>query len=197
MKNNDYLIEVMGLVGFTIVQIQRVEAVLSCCWLLYSRMEKEPVDAFVFDGDFKEMTERNSKKMLGRFLADIRKSGHFKASFNKRFEKFVDRRNRLVHRIFKEKAYFNLHNKKALVRLHRFVSSVFKDAIFFDKVFDAYLGMSFQLLAEDPAHEIKDVDGLKKIMAYKRESGEFALLQEAIKIKKRSNKKIEATGNSV
>jgi hypothetical protein len=77
MKDNKYLIEMMSLVGFTIVQLQRVEAVLAVSWILYARLENIKVPEFVFDGDIFEMGQRNSKKMLGSFLKDIKSSGQF------------------------------------------------------------------------------------------------------------------------
>lgn len=90
MKNNDYLIEIMSLLGFTIVQLQRVESALAESWLLHARLENETVPEFVFEGGFAELEQRNSRRMLGNFLRDIKSSGEFKAPFNKRFERFVN-----------------------------------------------------------------------------------------------------------
>jgi hypothetical protein len=183
MKNNDYLIEVMSLVGFSIVQLQRVESVLAASWLLYARLENEAVPGFVFDGDFTELEQRNSKKMLGGFLKDIKSSGQFRASFNRRFEKFVNNRNRLVHRMFKERAYKVLGKKRTLLQLHRFVSNLLREAVFFEKVLDGYLGVSFEALAARKEFEVKGVDLLKDLMAEKRSRGELDLVRQAIKMR--------------
>lgn len=181
MKNNEYLIEIMSLVGFAIIQLQRVESALAASWLVYARLENEVVEEFVFDGDLGELEKRNSKKMLGGFLKDIKSSGQFKASFNKRFERFVNNRNRLVHRIFKEKAYRVLRKKRTLLQLHRFVSNLLHEAFFFEKVFDGYLGVSYEALAASKEYGMKNFDLLKDLMAEKRSKGELDLLRQAIK----------------
>ena len=191
MDNEDYLIEVVGVVGFTIVHLQLVEATLACCWFLHARLENEDVPTFVFEGDFDEIEERNSKKVLGRFLNDIRSSGQFKASFNGRFERFVDKRNRLIHRIFKEKAYENLRKWNTLKRLHRFVSNLLDEAFFFEKVFDAYLGVSYEVLSTREGYIFKEgkIDELERLMAEKRSREDIELLQEALKTRSRRTRR--------
>jgi hypothetical protein len=181
MRSHEYQIEVMSVVGYAIFQLQRVEHAISYCWMLHARRQNEPVDAFVFEGDFNELQTRNSKKMLGRFIIDIRSSGQFKASFRRKFERFVNDRNRLIHRIFKEREYRNLRNKRALERLHKFASNVLRDAVYFERVFDAYLGMSLELLATQPEHQFANIDTLKRLMIEKHRRGELNWLRSAIK----------------
>jgi len=169
------------LIGLTVAQLQRVEATVAACWFLYARRQHEPVDEIVLEGDFEKLNARNSKKVLGRFLADIIASGQFQPSIEKRFARFVDRRNRLIHRIFKERAYHNIHNRKTLQKLHRFISQLIKDAFYFESIFDAYLGMSYQLLAKHPANEFQEPSALHKLMVVKEKSGDLDHLRKAMR----------------
>jgi hypothetical protein len=184
MKNIDYQMEVMGLVGYAVAHLQRVEDVISACWMLYAHREHEPVEALVFEGEFTELEARNSKKVLGRFLSDIRSSGQFKVSFGRRFARFVDNRNRLVHRIFKEKAYQNLGSRRSLERLHGFVSRLINDALYFESVFDAYLGLSYRLLAQQPEYQVEGLSKLEKLMAAKEEKGDLDVLRQIMRVSK-------------
>lgn len=178
MKDNEYLIDVMALVGFTIVQLQRVEYALSESWLLYARLENTE---YVFEGDIFEIGKINSKKMLGGFLKDIKSAGQFKAPFNKRFEKFVSNRNRLIHQIFREKKNAELGNNRNLRQLHRFISNLLSEAFYFEKVFDCYLGVSYEALAATKQIEFTNINLLKKIMSEKREKGDLNTLNQVTK----------------
>ena len=177
----------MGLVGFAIVQLQRVEAALAESWMLYARLENTKVPEFVFDGDIFEVGQRNSKKMLGGFLKDVKSSGQFKATFNKRFEKFVNDRNRLIHRIFREKNYKSFKNKRNLQQLHRFVSELLTEALFFEKVFDSYLGVSFEAIAATNQIKFKNIALLKAIMSEKQNRGDLDLLKQVVKKRRTSS----------
>ena len=173
----------MGVVGFAIYQIQRVEEAISSCWPLYAHTENESDSVFVFDGDYAELCHRNSKKALGRLLADLTAAGQLNSTTEKRFAKFVDNRNRLIHRIFKEKAYSRIRNKRALLRLHRFTSNLFREAYYFETLFDAYLGVCFHLVAEEQGDNFKGRELLNQLMEEKRKSGAIDMLHNAMRKK--------------
>jgi hypothetical protein len=167
MKTQDYLIEVMGVLGCTLVALQDVESVLAECWLAFARREFiEGRERFVVD-DLYNLLDRNESKTLGQLLSGMKRSGMFKKSFEVRFERFVRNRNRLIHRIFKERAYQSLDNQKILKRLHRFITSVFNDAIYFSRIFDAYLGASNEFLHNEGGDKARYINLLRHTMPKK------------------------------
>lgn len=175
MKNEDYKCEVMGVVGFTIAALQRMESTLGLCWLAFGK--KEEVDGqivYAFNLEIDEMWNKNEKKTLGGLFAAIKDTGHFTKNFEKRFERLVDNRNRLIHRIFNEPSYISLNNKRSLVRLHRFTSKLLSEALYFGDVFDTYLGIMFEVLYNnDPLRCEGAIDKMKKVNRIRRESGMF------------------------
>jgi hypothetical protein len=172
-----YQIEVMGILGYTVVMLQKVEQVLKYCWLAYAKREGKGKDKyFLYDGDLDELFDSNNEKTLGRLLLDIKKSGQFRASFIRKFEDFLRRRNRVIHHIFHEKRYDIHGNRRALQRLHKFLSKLFVDAGYYESVFDAYLGVMYECLAKQEGVHMKGVDGLKRLNDIKRKRGDFERL---------------------
>lgn len=83
--------------------------------------------------------------------------------------------------MFKEKTYRVLARKRTLERLHRFISNLLRKAFYFEKVFDGYLGISFEALAEQGEYQLWNLDQLKAIMANKRHRGDFDQVRQVVK----------------
>jgi hypothetical protein len=177
MKNLDYKTEVMGIVGFTVAALQRAEDTFALCWLAFSRKENiDGVDCFVLDDDMEDIFHKNRKKTLGQLFSDIKRSAHFNKSFEKRFQRFLKDRNRLIHRIFKEPAYRTLNNKRSLERLHRFTSKLFSESMYFTEIFDTYLGMMFELLHNQEGWKVDGIEYVLELNESRRKNGMFTEL---------------------
>ncbi len=170
--------DTFAIIGFTLAQIQSTEAVIEQCWLLHA--EKRKGEGLIVKQDIEAILTQNKKKTLGVFLREVKKSTQFSKGFETRFERFVDNRNRLIHRIFKEKQYRSFNNKRMLARLNRFAGKLFHEANYFEKVFDAYLGMMYLLACESESFDIKDKEGLRRIVDGKYKRGEMQELRKHI-----------------
>jgi len=131
-----YQIEVMGIAGYTLVALQRVEQVIATCWHI-SLPFGEP---FTFE-TIEHLTEKQGKKTLGYFFEKIDKQTIFKDSFKKRFKKFVDDRNFFIHHMFTADKEKGFSTKKGLRYSHAFLSRLSEESLLMGRVFDAYLGI--------------------------------------------------------
>lgn len=131
-----YQIEIMGLAGYTLVALQRVEQVIAACWHI-SLPFGEP---FTFE-TIDHLTEKQGKKTLGYFFEKIDKQTIFKDSFKKRFKKFVDDRNFFIHHMFTADKEKGFSTQKGLRDSHAFLSRLLDESLLMARVFDAFLGI--------------------------------------------------------
>ena len=94
---NDLQLETMKLVGITLYAVQTAERSLGGA-LASFMTEGQPLSS----KDFWQLDEAHQKATLGQLIHKLRKSFPLQSDFSDRLTRFLDDRNRFVHRLFYE-----------------------------------------------------------------------------------------------
>jgi hypothetical protein len=195
-----------GLVGNALFRLQRLEDLICRCWLNFSKTTE--VDGEIYQ-EFdcpRELYLLKKKRTLGVLVSDVKSTGMFKRVFEKRFERYLRDRNRLVHRIFTEAQFSAFDRVRSIGALQRFVIRFIDETDYFMGVFDAYLGLHLAIemeggrLKSDRASADELARSLKRLLGTKDSLRKKEVLRgvyKKIRRAKKANKALEPTPTSV
>jgi hypothetical protein len=178
MNNTAYQMEVMGVVGYAVFWCQQVESAMSNCLLLSAKPETDDTGEIYFNiWNPEEMVASNRKKPLGRLIGTLKFETWFTSPLRKRLSRFVSQRNELIHHCFRD--YRSAGRRSDLQRIHKLASRILRDAFYFHDLFDAFLGMQYELTLDKIP--VRKREKILRILDAKQRRGDYAKLANVLK----------------
>jgi hypothetical protein len=126
-------------IGLLLVLLQNAEHAINAClkWVFTHDRFGEEDEGNLLD-QLSNLKEFQRKKTLGELHRALRKRVDVRQEFETYFAKFVDDRNRFVHRLFLEPE-FSVNDPKDIPRIRQFVDTLTNQTMTLIALFNAYI----------------------------------------------------------
>jgi hypothetical protein len=145
MEIDEIRFTTLALLGDAIRRFQELEDIISKCYLCFSNEVEEDGEVFFQFSNSEHDIAKRKKLTLGRLVSELKKRNLFSEEAVEDFERFVEDRNRLVHRIFKEDKFQELDDMQTLSELQTIITDLTEDTHLYISIFDAFLGLHIKM----------------------------------------------------